>query len=125
MNYQKRIKDFHMKAAGFHSAMASAHQAECEKSDMSEADSGFHATAAAAHAEMGEYHCSCLKTVDDDLGKGFGIFRGSDEPMPTNVSVIAPDVPAHIRAIPRFGQRNIGEPTPQVDEQFRKITEVD
>jgi hypothetical protein len=125
VNIQKRIKDFHIKAAAFHSAMAAAHQECCEKSDMAEGEGegGFHATAAQAHAEMGEYHCECLKTVDDELGKSFAS-RGSDEPMPTNISAVAPDVPAGVRMVPRFGQR-VFESEPIVDKQFERIVKVD
>jgi len=65
----KNERAFHKASLTFHTTMARAHQDECEKSDMGEGDSTFHAGAASAHLAMGEYHCACLKADSDELGK--------------------------------------------------------
>jgi hypothetical protein len=123
---EAQLKVHHTAHLAFHAGAARDHQDECDKAEHDCEGKCFHAKRAAAHSEMGEYHADCLKTLSDGLGKAFAS-RGSEwQPLPDGLSVIAPDAPpSSLRPVFRVGQRTFGEPTPQVDEQFRKITEVD
>ena len=123
MDILKRIKDFHVKYAAFHAEAARDNQDECDQANHDCEGSCFYAKRAAGHAAMGEFHSDCAKAVDAEFGKAFAS-RGSElEPLPQGLSTITPDVPSHIRAIPRTGQREIAEP--QIDARFAHIVKVD
>jgi hypothetical protein len=121
MNNSK-VKAFLGAVADHHLTLCKAHADACDREG---ADTEFHKTCMDSHATFAEKCVDMAKALDDSLGKGFGIFRGSDEPMPTEISAVAPTVPANIRAIPRYGQRSIGETAEPIDEAFKKIVEVD
>jgi hypothetical protein len=79
-----------------------------------------------ANTDAGEFFAECMKACkamgDDDLGKSFGMSdrRGL---MPDEVSGVVPDMPLNVRAVPRFGQREIGELQP-VAPGFEKLVEI-
>ena len=114
-----KAKMFLTKVAEHALVIANCHKAAADGEDFD------HKAAMESHANLANECLQMCKALDgDELGKGFAS-RGS-ELQPTLVSAIAPDAPpSSLRPVFRVGQRQFGEPTPQIDEQFRKITEVD
>jgi hypothetical protein len=128
MSARAKAKELLAAMASHHLEMAKAHQAECDKADGMENASDFHKAGCASHTTMAEAIVKCSKAMNDgELEKAFGSSRGSEMvPLPEGLSTVAPDLPSNIRAVPRYGQREItsGNRT-DLPPEFQKIISVD
>jgi hypothetical protein len=82
----------------------------------------FHKGAMAEHAEMASHHLEMCKTATADFSKSEGMDR--DGIRPDSISLLAPEIPQHIRAVPRAGQREIGKAI-DVDASLAKVIGTD
>lgn len=93
-------------------------QAALDKAAGMEPHTSFHKAEIARHTKALAHHAACMDECSkaaqsEDLEK-----LNSNRLVPTNVSVVVPDVP-NVRAIPRFGSRPI--PTETTPVEFAKI----
>ena len=108
---REHLKEMHTAHADFHARAAKAHSniAKCFDK-MADGDENFsklaeaHQSLADAHVDAGEFDVSCCKTLD--MGKAMGM-DGGDGLVPDFISSITPEVPANIKAVPRYGSPEI------------------
>ena len=113
---REHLHEYHKVTAAHHEAMAKTHHAisethagmtktlkalNKEAADANEQLAAHHKAMAAHHAAHSEFHASmaekCSKAIDaGDLEKAAVLPRG--------FSLVTPDVPANLRAVPRNGQ---------------------
>ena len=131
MTMREHLRDAHETMAAHHIAMAKTHRqiakhfAKSEMAEGSEDLASSHEELAGHHTSQAEYHVECCKTLDG-MGKAMGMGMDRDElmPMPDGVSAIIPDAPQHLRAIPRGGQRDLGEMA-KVDPAFEALVKIE
>src|SRR5258708_1041763 len=118
MTMREHLRDVHEKSAEHHLQMAKGHKtiAKCfgsmEKAaglESAEDLAAAHEGLAEEHIGMGEFHLACCKSLDkalvtEDLSKAFGMSDG-DAIRPDGISAVIGDVPQHVRAILRAGQK--------------------
>jgi hypothetical protein len=117
--------------------MAKAHQTSADDYEDGCSESVYHKAAAASHLATGEEMVSCcqecMKVSDADFAKAESLGLDWDSLIPTAVSGITPDVPANVRAVPRYGQRdfsaesrktNVGTPI-DAASLVQKITQIE
>jgi hypothetical protein len=121
---KKQIQDFLTGAGEHHAAMAKAHQTAADGYEADSTPHVFHKTAMDSHTNMADVclaACKVLQNADlSDFEK-----RDFKNLMPTPISAVTPDAPAHahLRRVPRAGQP---EPqTPIVSDVFSKLISVD
>jgi hypothetical protein len=110
---REHLRNVHEKSAAHHVRMAKGHRMIAKhfgKSEMEEGSEDLadaHQELAKAHADQAEFHLECCKALDG-MGKALGMDNDpGDAIRPDGISVIAGEVPAHLRMIPRAGQREI------------------
>jgi len=115
-----------------HFEMAKAHGAMMDEHEKDSPHYAFHKIAKAEHegqvgqwASLGEMAAACAKDSAALMmsRKAAGMGDDLDDLMPTQISVVAPTVPQNLRAIPRFGAREVGKA--DVSELFRKMVSVE
>ena len=102
MTMREHMRDTHEKLAAHHVRMGKIHNAALKKAAMEDGDEEFHKGAMAEHAAMAEHHLECCKALDAT----HKAMDGGDS-WPTGLSIITPEIPQNIRAVPRAGQREI------------------
>jgi len=109
-----RAKAFMAKVAEHCATMARCHEAAMKGDEMD------HAAAMQSHLDLGDCCVEMAKALADDEFQKRG-----DGLQPTGVSAIAPTAPEHVRAIPRFGQRDISREDMPTLQIFEALTKVD
>jgi hypothetical protein len=128
MTTREHLKGMHTKDAEHHVAAAKHHRTLAKlfgKMDIESAEdvAAAHEGLAQSHIAMSEFHLECCKGLDA-THKAMGM-DGGDALVPDFISSIAPDIPQHIRAIPRVGQPELALDKSAVSEQFQKLVSVD
>jgi hypothetical protein len=117
MRVSEDLAKFHQAASTHHRSMSKLHGDAMGKAVDGNPEHQFHKGAAAAHSAAADSHdemCqACHKATADSLNKM----------VPTQVSAVTPTPPG-VRAVPRFGQREVPEKA-NVDPQFAKLVAVD
>lgn len=114
MSMREHLKAMHEQMATHHVAMAKTHRQIAKhfgKSEMVEGSEDLansHEELAGHHADQAAYHISCCKTLDK-MSKAAGMGMDRDELMPDGISVIIPEAPVSIRAVPRHGSPELGK----------------
>jgi hypothetical protein len=96
-----------------HQTMQDAHTAAAEAAEEGPGRE-FHKIAAQSHAQCAEAITACQKAVQDELEKS------ADQIRPSGISRV---VPTNVKAVPRYGQREIA--APPVDAMFSKLVEIE
>lgn len=103
-----------------HATYAEAHKAMMDECDDDSPESEFykaghafhlekaehHADVAQEHADMADFCVECAKTLAHTQ-KAMGM--EGDRLVPDLISGLAPEMPQHVRAVPRHGQRELGK----------------
>jgi hypothetical protein len=119
----ERAADFHLQAAKHHSELAKcfgklgkAEGMEETASEIAQAHEGL----AQQHMDLSEFNVQCCKSLDA-AAKSAGMGGGDDldRIVPDRISVLAPEQPVGLRAIPRAGAPPM--PSVEVDDMFGKI----
>jgi hypothetical protein len=130
----------HTSLSKAHTDYAKAHQAMMDECDEDSPEFEFykagrdfhlekaehHAATATEHTDMAEFCVECRKALDkvqggelskSDLDRFDGI-------RPDFVSSIVPEIPQHLRAVPRAGQRSLDEMS-KVDANFEELLKLE
>jgi hypothetical protein len=104
-----------------HTAYAEAHKAMMDEQEKGSAAYDFHKSGhafhlkksehhdgmAAEHADLAGFFVECAK--DSHARKAMGMGPDRDEIVPDHIFGYLPEAPSNIRAVPRAGQRELGE----------------
>ena len=129
MTTREHLRKFHEQSAEHHVRMAKGHRAISKhfgKSEMVEGSEDLaaaHEELAKAHTDQAAYHVECCKTLDA-AHKAMGM-NGDGDSWPSGLSIIAPEVPSNIRAVPRYGAPEFRKATEGMDETLVKVIGFD
>ena len=135
-SFHARAAAHHLARAKFHKAMsghfhklAAFHKAEMDDAgamDLFDSAADEHNQMADECISMGEYHTDCAKALNDGepAAKAAGLSNSRTASIVGDrVSAVVPEAPSSVRAVPRYGQREIS--APEVAPEFEKLVSTE